>query len=55
MFGELNLVCRCLVFISGLMLFYAAKITDILGISILARVIIYQLISNRNKTITANI
>lgn len=55
MFGELNPVGRCLVFISGLMLFYAAKITDILGISILACVIIYQLISNRNKTITANI
>ncbi|MGE5606129.1 MAG: TRAP transporter permease, partial [Bacteroidota bacterium] len=55
MFGTLNAVGRCLVFISGLMLFYAAKITDILGIGILACVIIHQLVINRSKTITVNI
>lgn len=49
LFGALNPVGRCALLVSGLLLFYAGTLTDLLGVAILAGVVVYQVSVNRTK------
>lgn len=54
LFGRVNKICRGALLVSGLLLFYAGDIADIVGMVILLGVIIYQIMVNRKKTIKEN-